>query len=96
MVAEMRESEVLEPQDLKEAQNGVDWLLCEKAIHKELAVLKTAGTWELVDTPAGANIVSSKWVFHAKKGTAGNIVQYKSHKGSPKSWELTILILLHL
>ena len=95
MAAEMRESEALEPRDLKEAQSGPDWLLWEKAIQEELAVLKAARTWELVDAPAGANIVGSKWVFHAKKDAAGNVVQYKLHRDSPKFQESTILILLH-
>jgi hypothetical protein len=52
--------------------------LWEKAIHEELAFLKEAGTWNLVDPPTDANIVGSKWVFHAKKDTAGNIVCYKA------------------
>jgi hypothetical protein len=52
MIAEMSESEALEPRDLKEARSRPDWLMWEKAIHEELAVLKAAGTWELVDAPA--------------------------------------------
>ena len=40
--------------------------------------MKAAGTWELVDVPAGANIVGSKWVFCAKKDAAGNVVCYKA------------------
>lgn len=30
------------------------------------------------DPPAGANIVGSKWVYHAKKDAAGNIIHYKA------------------
>jgi hypothetical protein len=41
--------------------------------------LKAAGTWELVNTPENVNIVSSKWVFRAKKDTARNVVHYKAH-----------------
>src|ERR1700678_1194625 len=78
MVAEMSESEALEPRDLKEARSRPDWLLWEKTIHEELAVLKAAGTWELVDSPTGANIVGSKWVFRTKKDAAGNVVRYKA------------------
>ena len=74
----MSESKALEPRDLKEAHSRPDWPMWEKAIHEQLAVLKVAGTWKLVDTPAGANIVGSKWVFRAKKDTARNIVQYKA------------------
>ena len=78
MVAEMRDSEALEPRNLKEARSGPDWLLWEKAIEEELAVLKAAGTWELVNSPAGANIVGSKWVFRAKKDAASKVVRYKA------------------
>ena len=37
-----------------------------------------AGTWELIDLPKNANLVGSKWVFHAKKDTTGNVVRYKA------------------
>ena len=63
---------------MKEARSGPDWLLWEKAIEEELAVLKAAGTWELVVSPAGANIVGSKWVLRAKKDAAGKVVRYKA------------------
>ena len=63
LAAETMNSEALEPQSLKEAQSHPDWKLWEKAI----AMLKAAGTWELVDTPEGVNVVGSKWVFRVKK-----------------------------
>ncbi|KAJ3481674.1 hypothetical protein NLJ89_g12191 [Agrocybe chaxingu] len=78
LVAEISETEALEPRDVKEAMGRPDWPLWEKAIQEELSVLKAAGTWELVDTPDGVNIVGSKWVFRAKKDAAGNIVRYKA------------------
>ncbi len=67
-------SEALEPQSLKEAKAQLDWPLWEKAIEEELEVLQAAGTWELVNTPEGANIVGLKWVFGVKKNAAGNVV----------------------
>ncbi|CAA7262723.1 unnamed protein product [Cyclocybe aegerita] len=78
MAAEISEKEALEPRSLAEARTRPDWPLWEKAILEELAVLKAAGTWELVDAPPGANIVGSKWVFRAKKDAAGNVVRYKA------------------
>ncbi|KDR64888.1 hypothetical protein GALMADRAFT_82558 [Galerina marginata CBS 339.88] len=78
MVAEISEAEALEPRTLAEAKARPDWKLWEKAIEEELGVLKAAGTWELVDTPPGANIIGSKWVFHAKKDAQGNVVRYKA------------------
>ncbi|CAA7264973.1 unnamed protein product [Cyclocybe aegerita] len=78
MAAEISEKEALEPHSLAEARTRPDWPLWEKAILEELAVLKAAGTWELVDAPPGANIVGSKWVFWAKKDATGNVVRYKA------------------
>jgi hypothetical protein len=71
-------SEALEPRSLAEAKKGGDWPLWEKAIKEELAALHCAGTWKLVDAPKGANVVGSKWVFRAKKDSAGNMVRYKA------------------
>jgi hypothetical protein len=53
-----------------EAKCCPNWPLWEKAIHKELALLKEASTW---------NGIGSKWLFHARKDAAGNIVRYKAH-----------------
>src|SRR6266545_1576101 len=78
LAAEIGDTEALEPCSLAEAKKRLDWHLWEKAIQEELATLKTAGTWELVDAPENANIVSSKWVFRAKKDAAGNVVRYKA------------------
>jgi hypothetical protein len=78
LVAEIRGAEGLEPLNLKEAKSRSDWLLWEKGIKEELGTLKKAGTWVLVDAPPGANIVGSKWVFHAKKDAAGHVVRYKA------------------
>ena len=78
MVAEMSEVEGLEPRSLVEVKRSLDWLFWEKAIFEELKTLEEAGTWELIDPPAGANIVGSKWVFCVKKDAAGHVVQFKA------------------
>ena len=65
--AETSSAEALEPRSLPEAKKRPDWPLWEKAIEEELASLKAAGTWEVVDAPKGVNVVGSKWVFRAKK-----------------------------
>lgn len=72
------EAEALEPASLAEAKCHPDWALWEGGMREELTTLATAGTSELVDPPAGANIVRSKWVFRAKKDAAGNIVHHKA------------------
>ena len=33
----------------------------------------------MVERPAGANIVNSRWVLHVKKNTAGKVEKYKAH-----------------
>jgi hypothetical protein len=78
LAVEISETEALEPRSLAEVKKQPDWHLWEKAIQEELVMLKVAGTWELVNAPENANIVSSKWVFHAKKDTGGNVVHYKA------------------
>lgn len=72
------EAEALESSTLAEAKRRLDWAQWEEGIREELATLQAARTWELVDLPAGANLVGSKWVFHAKKDAAGNMVHYKA------------------
>ena len=79
MAAKIGEAEALKPRTLAEAKCHSDWPLWEKAINMELETLHQAGTWELTKAPPDANIVSSKWVFHAKKDAAGNVIQYKAH-----------------
>jgi len=78
LAAEISETKALELRDLAEAKKRPDWPLWEKAIHKELEMLKTAGTGELVNAPNEANVIGSKWVFQAKKDAAGNVVRYKA------------------
>ena len=78
LAAETAEAEALEPRTLAEAKRRPDWPLWENAIAKELATLKTAGTWRLEEAPPGANVISSKWVFKAKKDAARNIAHYKA------------------
>ena len=41
-------------------------------------MIRDAGTWILVEPPAGANIVGLKWVFRAKKDADGNVVRKKA------------------
>ena len=78
IMAETANAEALEPCMLTEAKCRPDWLLWEKAIEEELAMLKAAGTWRLEEAPPGANIIGSKWVFKVKKDAAGNVVHYKA------------------
>jgi hypothetical protein len=78
LVQFMADAEALEPTSLAEAKRRPDWAQWEAGILEELATLQMAGTWELAELPAGANLVGSKWVFRAKKDAAGNIVRHKA------------------
>jgi Reverse transcriptase (RNA-dependent DNA polymerase) len=78
LVAETSEAEALEPRMLAEAKCCPDWPLWEKAVEKELATLKAAGTWRLEEAQPGANIIGSKWVFKVKKDAIGNVTHYKA------------------
>ncbi|CAA7269926.1 unnamed protein product [Cyclocybe aegerita] len=62
-----------------EGENEDGWVMVADFIDEyAMAAEITAGTWELVDAPPGANIIGSKWVFRAKKDAAGNVVRYKA------------------
>lgn len=63
-------SEVLdeEPRDYKEVariRNKVEWL---KAMNDEMKSLHVNNTWKPVEKPAGARLVSCKWIFKVKEG----------------------------
>ena len=76
-VTETGEVEMLEPWSLKEAKSCPDWPRQEKAIEEELNLLQETGTWEIVDEPRDVNVVSSKWVFKAKKMPPGPLYNTK-------------------
>ena len=78
MVAKITEAEALEPSSLADARRQPDWSDWEQAIEEELAMIRDAGTWILVEPPAGANIVGLKWVLRAKKDADGNVVRKKA------------------
>jgi hypothetical protein len=43
----------------------------------EYSALMQNRTWTLVPCPAGANVVSGKWIFNHKFGSGGGLVRYK-------------------
>lgn len=66
-------SEVLdeEPRYYKEAmrsQNKTKWM---KAMDNDMKSLHDNHTWELIEKPVGARLVSFKWIFKVKKGIEG-------------------------
>ena len=67
-------AKALKPTSLTEAKQCPDWPQWEHSIHEELTTLKEASTWELVNPPAGTNIVRFKWIFCTKKDIIGNVI----------------------
>ena len=67
-----------EPTTIEEALNGVNSKLWSEALCSEFNSLKENQTWDLVDLPAGKNIVGSKWVFKHKRGAEGEIPRCKA------------------
>ncbi|POM64986.1 Copia protein, partial [Phytophthora palmivora] len=47
-------------------------------MEKELADLQANGTWELVETPTDANVVTSKWVYKIKFASNGELERFKA------------------
>ena len=63
---------------LNEVKRSVDWLEWDKAVQAELKQLNEMGTWELVDKPPDALLISNKWVFIWKRNKSGEIIKYKA------------------
>jgi transposase InsO family protein len=77
LVAAMAEADALEP-TYEEAKKRSDWPMWKEAIAKELAALRAAGTWKVVERPMHRNVVDSKWVFRVKKNAGGEIEKWKA------------------
>jgi Reverse transcriptase (RNA-dependent DNA polymerase) len=78
MAAAMTKAEGLEPHDIHEAQKRPNWPKWEEAMIDELGQLKHAKTWEPIEKPKGVNVIGSKWVYRAKKNSAGEINKYRA------------------
>ncbi|OJT04896.1 Retrovirus-related Pol polyprotein from transposon TNT 1-94, partial [Trametes pubescens] len=78
MAAQMAEVEGLDPRSLAEAKRRPEWPRWEEAMEEELTALEAHRTWRLEKPPPGANVVSCRWVFHAKKDASGNVYRYRA------------------
>ncbi|KAE8965673.1 hypothetical protein PR003_g29732 [Phytophthora rubi] len=67
-----------EPQLVAEAKRSKHWSEWKAAMDKELAELDANGTWELVEAPDGANIVTSKRVYKMKFSSNGELGRFKA------------------
>jgi Reverse transcriptase (RNA-dependent DNA polymerase) len=65
------------PRTYKEAMKKPEaW---RPSIDREMAKMQEHGVWTLVEAPADANIVDSKWHYVLKFNSNGDIVDHKSH-----------------
>ena len=71
-------SENMDPLNVEEAMNRADWSEWSKAITSEMKSLDEHGTWQIVDKPEGARILSTRFVFVRKQDADGNITRYKA------------------
>jgi histone deacetylase 1/2 len=63
-----------EPQSVQEALGDPNW---KKAMEEEYAALLKNGTWHLVSSKPGMNLIDCKWVFKIKRKADGSIDRYK-------------------
>lgn len=64
---------------LKEALSGLDAEEWQEAIDYEIGQLKRLGTWEVVDTPRGANIIPCHFVLATKHSPNGEKLKLQAH-----------------
>lgn len=67
-----------EPITVADAEQSSEWVNWKEAIDEELNSLNKNGVFKLVDQPAGAKPISSKWVFKKKYDDNGNVARYKA------------------
>lgn len=67
-----------EPRDFRKAMSSSNRNLWLKAIDDEFSALEKNCTWDLVDLPAGKNLVQSKWVFKIKRNENGEAIKFKA------------------
>lgn len=78
MAAKMAEEEGLDPRSLAEAMRRPEWPRWKDAMEEELHALEAHKTWVLEKPPPDANIVTCRWVFHAKKDASGSVYRYRA------------------
>ena len=67
-----------DPRTFKQAMKSEQSTKWSEAMLKEISSLKDYQTWDLVDLPAGANLLKCKWVFKTKRKPDGEIDRYKA------------------
>ncbi|KRX47242.1 Retrovirus-related Pol polyprotein from transposon TNT 1-94, partial [Trichinella sp. T9] len=76
----IRATQICEPTSWEEiiklpARERNKWIA---AAEEEMTSLKRKDVFELVEPPDGCNVISSKWIFNAKRDASGKIHSYKA------------------
>ena len=67
-----------EPSSFREAILSKDKDIWKAAMEEEYRALTLNGTWQLVDLPAGRNVIGCKWLFKTKVDSSGEIRRHKA------------------
>ena len=67
-----------DPKTYKQAMKSPNSKQWENAMKEELSSLNKHNTWDLVDLPAGKNLVGCKWVFKTKRDANGAVDRFKA------------------
>ena len=70
---------ITEPENLKEAEGQLDWLIWNQAMAIEMDQHNKFGTWELVELPMGWTAIGCRWVYAVKTTPDGNFEKAKAH-----------------
>ena len=71
-------SELGEPESVKEAMSGPDKVKWQEAMGNEMKPLQENHVWDLVELPKDKKAIGSKWVFKLKTNTLGSVERYKA------------------
>lgn len=66
------------PETYEAALRSVNSAAWKGAMDREMASLRENSTWELVELPAGAKAIPSKWVYRVKLNPDGSVSKYKA------------------
>lgn len=67
-----------DPLTIKEALCAADAAEWQKAMEQELLMIKMMGTWKPAFLPKGKKTVKTKWVFHRKVDSEGNVTRHRA------------------
>ncbi|KAF4038260.1 hypothetical protein GN244_ATG09606 [Phytophthora infestans] len=92
MLTTRESDDIKEPQSFAEAMQSEHRQHWKQVMDKIWSDLQSNGTWELVEEPKNANLISSKWVYKIKFSITGELERFKARlvgRGVYKKLELT-------